>query len=47
MWSVVCVVLVVVWNSRLCSPMMEVGSFKARVDGEGGDGEIVEFGLCG
>ncbi len=43
----VCGVSVVAWDSGLCSPMVEVGMFKARIDGTGGGREIVEFGLYG
>ena len=31
----------------LCSPLVDVGLFEARIDGKGGGREIVEFGLCG
>ncbi len=43
---VLCIVPVVTWDSWLFSPMMEVGLFQSRIDGEGGGGEIVECGLC-
>jgi hypothetical protein len=36
---------VVAWDSRLCSPLVEVGTFEAHIDGKGGGREIVEFGL--
>ena len=42
-----CGVSVIEWDGGLCSPMVEVGMFKARIDGKGGDREIVEFGLYG
>ena len=32
-------------NSLLCSPMVEVGLFYARIDGECEGREIVTFGL--
>ncbi len=42
-----CGVSVVEWDGRLCSPLVDVGMFKARIDGKGGGGEVVEFGLYG
>ena len=47
MLCMVCGVSVVEWDSRLCSPLVNVGMFKARIDGKGGGREIVEFGLYG
>ena len=47
MLCMVCSVSVVAWDSRLCSPLVEVGTFEARIDGKGGSREIVEFGLYG
>ncbi len=45
MLCMVCGVSVVAWNSRLCSSLVEVGTFEARINGKGGGREIVEFGL--
>ena len=42
-----CGVSVVEWDGGLCSPLLDVGLFEARIDGKGGGREIVEFGLCG
>ena len=47
MLCMVCGVSVVAWDSRLCSPLVEVGMFEARIDGKGKGREIVEFGLYG
>ena len=40
-------VLVVEWDGGLCSPLVNVGLFEARIYGNGGGREVVEFGLCG
>ncbi len=45
MLCMVCGVSVVACDSGLCSPMVEVGMFKARIYGKGGGRDIVEFGL--
>ena len=47
MLCMVCGVSVAAWDGGLCSPMVEVGMVKARIDGKGGSREIVEFGLYG
>ncbi len=47
MLCMACGVAVVAWYSGLCSPMVEVGIFEARIDGKDGGREIVEFGLYG
>ncbi len=47
MLCMVCSVSVVAWDSGLCSPVVEVGTFEALIDGKGGGREIVEFDLCG
>ncbi len=39
----VCDVSLVAWDSGLCSPMVEVGIFKARIDDKSGGREIAEF----
>ena len=40
-----CGVSVVAWDSRLFSPLVEVSTFEARIDGKGGGREIVGFSL--
>ncbi len=47
MLCVGCGVSVVELDGGLCSPLADVGLFEARIDGEAGGREIVEFGLCG
>ncbi len=47
MLCTVCGVSVVAWDSGLCSPIVDVGMFQARIDGKGGGREIVEFCLYG
>jgi hypothetical protein len=37
----VCGVAVVAWYRGLCSPMVEIGTFEARIYGKGGGREIV------
>ncbi len=47
MLCMACGVSVVAWDNGLCSPMVEVGMFKAHIDSKDGGREIVEFGLYG
>ena len=47
MLCMVCNVSVVAWDSRLCSPLVKVGTFEARIYDKGGGREIVEFCLHG
>ena len=47
MLCMVCGASVVEWDSRLCSPLFDVGLFEASIDGKGGGREIVEFSLYG
>ena len=38
-----CGVSVVEWDCGLCSPLFDVGLFKASIDGEGGVGRLLNL----
>ena len=45
MLCMVCSVSVVAWDSGLCSPLVEAGTFEARIDGKGGVGRLLNL-IC-